>query len=148
MRDFEERPYWHKRYWIVGSIVGGIVGAVVLAFLFGYFIMLLWNWLMPLLFGLKIIDYWQAFGIALLARLLFCSFGGHGHSHHGHKYRKWNKDCGGGWEDSSEWKVKGDWHNWKHYKDYWREEGKASFEKYLEKRESEKKDDTDTKQES
>jgi hypothetical protein len=146
MRDINERPYWHTMVPLVGKIIGGIVGAVVLAFLFGYFIMLLWNWLMPGMFGLKIIDYWQAFGIALLARLLFGSFGGHGH-HGGHRSRRWNKDCGD-WGDSNEWKVKGDWHNWKYYKDYWREEGKESFEKYLQKRDSEKKSDTDTKQES
>jgi uncharacterized membrane protein len=33
--------------------------------------MLLWNWLMPLLFGLKTIGYFQAFGLHLLARLIF-----------------------------------------------------------------------------
>jgi hypothetical protein len=41
-------------------IFGGIILAVAMAFLFGYFVMLLWNWLMPVLFGLKIITYWQA----------------------------------------------------------------------------------------
>lgn len=32
---------------------------------------LLWNALMPALFGFKLISWWQAFGLALLARLLF-----------------------------------------------------------------------------
>jgi hypothetical protein len=52
-------------------IIGGIILAVVMAFLFGYFVMLLWNWLMPVIFGLTKITYWQAWGLLLLTHLLF-----------------------------------------------------------------------------
>ncbi|MBK6526662.1 MAG: hypothetical protein IPG07_14625 [Crocinitomicaceae bacterium] len=38
-------------------------------------VMLLWNWLMPTLFGLTIITFWQALGILILSKILF---GGHG----------------------------------------------------------------------
>jgi hypothetical protein len=31
----------------------------------------LWNWLMPEIFALKAITYWQAYGIQLLCSLLF-----------------------------------------------------------------------------
>ena len=41
--------------------------------------MLLWNWLMPDLFGLKEITYWQGWGLVLLSHLLFKT----GHSHYG-----------------------------------------------------------------
>lgn len=62
---------------------------------FGAAIMLLWNWLMPVIFGLGTLCYWQALGLLLLARLLFGHMG-HGHSGgwHGHKSRmreKWMK---------------------------------------------------------
>ena len=33
-------------------------------------VMLLWNWLIPELFGGKMINYWQALGILVLARIL------------------------------------------------------------------------------
>jgi hypothetical protein len=33
--------------------------------------MLLWNWLMPGLFGLAKIPYWQGWGLLLLSQLLF-----------------------------------------------------------------------------
>jgi len=33
----------------------------------------LWNWLMPVLFGLKTITFWQAWGLLYLAALLFKS---------------------------------------------------------------------------
>ena len=50
----------------------GIVGILMLAvILFGYPTMLLWNWLMPSLFGLPYITFWKACGINLLASILF-----------------------------------------------------------------------------
>ena len=61
-------------------ILIGIVGAVVLAFLLGLFVMLLWNWLMPAIFGLTAITYWQAWGLVLLSHILFKS------GHHGHRF--------------------------------------------------------------
>ncbi len=33
----------------------------------------LWNWLMPELFGLKIVTFWQAWGLVWLTSLLFKS---------------------------------------------------------------------------
>lgn len=37
-------------------------------------VMLLWNWLMPELFGLPKIPFWKALGLFALCRLLFGSF--------------------------------------------------------------------------
>ena len=37
----------------------------------GFVIMSLWNWLMPALFGLKSISYWQAWGLIILGKILF-----------------------------------------------------------------------------
>jgi len=45
-------------------------------------VMLLWNWLLPVLFGLSSISFWQALGILVLCRLLFGSFGGGHHRMH------------------------------------------------------------------
>jgi hypothetical protein len=50
-----------------------------LAFLFGWIVMLLWNWLMPDIFGLKRVTYWQAWGLLILCCILFKDFGS-GHS--------------------------------------------------------------------
>lgn len=46
--------------------------------LFGWVIMSLWNALMPALFGLKAIGYWQALGLFILAKILFGGFAGSG----------------------------------------------------------------------
>jgi hypothetical protein len=52
-----------------------ILGAGLL-FLFGFIVMLLWNWLMPEIFGLKTLTYWQAWGILALSCILFGRIGG------------------------------------------------------------------------
>ena len=38
---------------------------------FGYLMMALWNWLMPAVFGLHTIGFWQALGLFLLFSILF-----------------------------------------------------------------------------
>ncbi|MDR2292913.1 MAG: hypothetical protein LBE11_05500 [Prevotellaceae bacterium] len=43
--------------------------AVVVAF--GIIMMLLWNWLMPSIFNLNGINFWQALGLLAFARILF-----------------------------------------------------------------------------
>jgi hypothetical protein len=49
--------------------------------------MLLWNALVPGIFGLGAINFWQALGLLCLARLLFGGFG----MFHGHHGRGWGK---------------------------------------------------------
>lgn len=59
-----------RRNWFARGIA-----IVVLAFaaivLFGYVTMHLWNWLMPAVFGLHTITFWQAIGLMLLGKILF-----------------------------------------------------------------------------
>jgi hypothetical protein len=49
---------------------------VVAVAVFGFVIMSLWNWLMPTLFGLKEIGFWQALGVFILSKILFGGLGG------------------------------------------------------------------------
>jgi hypothetical protein len=44
-----------------------------------WIVMLLWNALLPVLFGISVINYWQAAGLVVLSRLLFGGFGKVGH---------------------------------------------------------------------
>ncbi len=51
-----------------------IIGILMLAVIvFGGPLMILWNWLMPTIFGLTEITFWQACGLQLLATILFKS---------------------------------------------------------------------------
>lgn len=53
---------------------------------FGGCVMVLWNWLMPELFGLPSISFLQAAGLLLLCKILFGGIGGC--HHHGNKLRQ------------------------------------------------------------
>jgi hypothetical protein len=52
-------------------IAWGIGFVLVFVLAFGYVVQLLWNWLMPEVFGLKAITYLQSIVLLLLARVLF-----------------------------------------------------------------------------
>lgn len=55
---------------LVGVIVV-LLATLVAAFIEGLFVMWLWNWLMPAIFGLGAITYWQGWGISFLCGMLF-----------------------------------------------------------------------------
>ena len=93
---------------VVGLVIAGVLAAAAFALAFGWFVMLLWNWLMPVVFGLGAITYWQAFGIVVLAKLIFGSMGGRG----GHDRR---------------------WHHWR---EFWEQEGREAFDRFLERRQA------------
>jgi hypothetical protein len=42
----------------------------------GFVLMNLWNWLMPAIFGLHAISFWQALGMVFLSKILFGGFRG------------------------------------------------------------------------
>lgn len=103
---------------VAGFALLGVAGAAVFALAFGYFVMLLWNWLMPAIFHLGTIGYWQAFGIVILAKLIFGSVGGGAGRHRG----RWHRHGG----------PRDDWggDKWRFYHDFWKEEGKAAFDRF------------------
>lgn len=58
---------------VLSTISAAFLLAVLLALLIGGPLWLLWNWLMPTIFGLPYITFWQAVGLNLLATILFKS---------------------------------------------------------------------------
>ena len=83
--DTEDRmEQWFRSRWARGLahripmvIVGAIIG-VALAFVFGLVVMAMWNWVMPAVFGLAQITYWQAWALLVLAHILFKAGSGSG----------------------------------------------------------------------
>jgi len=74
------------------------IGFLAVAAGFAAVVMLLWNWLMPSLFGLTVVSFWQALGLLVLCRILFGGLGGWHHRGHGrgldgmhHLREKWQK---------------------------------------------------------
>jgi hypothetical protein len=67
-----------------------ILGMVLFAFIGGEIVLQLWNWLLPPLFGWRVLTFWQALGLLALCRILFGGFGFHGSRRSGVRGR-----CGG-----------------------------------------------------
>ena len=61
----------NMNYLVVG--LGIVVIIAFIALLVSIPVWLLWNWLMPAIFGLKTISWLQALGLAVLCGLLFKS---------------------------------------------------------------------------
>jgi hypothetical protein len=55
-----------------------ILAMIVFIAVGGEVVRLLWNWLLPALFGWRQITFWQALGLLALCRILFGGFGVHG----------------------------------------------------------------------
>jgi len=110
------------------KVVFMIIAAIVFLLLFGYGFMLLWNWLMPDVFGLPALSYWKAVGILVMAKILFGSFEGMGSKKGSKKHNRtrFRNNCGS------------DFSKWKHYDAFWKEEGKKAFDGYIERRHIEK----------
>ncbi len=108
---------------IAGMIIFGAIFITGLAILFGFVIMWLWNWLMPEIFGLTTLTFWQAVGLIIFAKLIFGGFGGGSSSKKSSK--RSDKECK---KDS-----KTDFSKWKYYDKFWKEEGDAYYRQYVER---------------
>jgi hypothetical protein len=105
---------------LIGLGFAGVVFAGLFALVLGVVVQWLWNWLMPDIFGLHPISYWQAFGLLFLSKLLF---GGFGHHHPSHHLKKG---------------VRHDHPNhWKHYNRFWREKGHAAADDLIKRTQTE-----------
>lgn len=111
---------------IVGIVLFGIVAIGALAILFGYILMSLWNGLMPELFDLPMITYWQAVGLFFLAKILF-GFGGSSGSSGGNKsHSKDDDSC------RNRKSKKRDFSKWAYYDKFWEEKGETAYNEYVE----------------
>ena len=129
-----EGSFFSRGMRIFFMVIGGMALAVLVAAIFGFAVMYLWNWLMPGLFGLKTIGYWQALGIVLLSKLLFGNFGHH-HGHHGMhgRFRRKAKYFYRDYPEISE--------NYREYREFWEKEGSKAFSEFLEKKQGPKEDE-------
>lgn len=122
--NWKNTPQWVK---IICYVFLGIASVIALGFLFGLLIKLLWNWLMPELFGLKEISYWQGIGIFILARIIFGSVGGNSSSPKSKNDKKIQADkCND--NDKADDKD----HSTRNYDEWWEAEGKKAFDDYME----------------
>lgn len=101
---------------IVIHVFAGLVMALAFGLIFGYFVMLLWNNLVPSIFGLKEITTWQGTGLVILSRLLIGTRG------YGHSEKRFKRYRAAKVNDQSQI--------------WWETEGQQALEKYLTKQTS------------
>jgi hypothetical protein len=75
-----------RRNWVLRGLGFALI-AVLFVTAVGAIVMLLWNSLLPSLFGLRAIGFWEALGLLVLARILFGGFRGRGGWHWGWRHR-------------------------------------------------------------
>ncbi|MFN8415534.1 MAG: hypothetical protein U0U66_04300 [Cytophagaceae bacterium] len=99
-----------KHFLLFGLKIALMAALFIVAVGFGF--MYLWNWLMPELFQLPVIDFCQSIGIVIMSKILFSGWGRKGHCH----------QCGGG----------GFWrHKWKKHMEHMSEEDKARLKERI-----------------
>lgn len=110
-----------------------IVFAILIMALVVYGTMYLWNLLMTDIFNLRAISYWEALGLLILAKILF-GFGNH--SSKGSRHKKNRK------QKMEDWcKSRKNFSDWKHYDNFWKEEGEKAYTAYVERIENDKEND-------
>ena len=70
-----------------GHVILGLGAVIAVAFVFGWVTMTAWNAVIPAVFNLPLLTFWQAVGLLVLGRILTARF----HHHRGHR-DKWRKD--------------------------------------------------------
>ena len=86
-----ERKIENRIAKMIGIGIMVVIGFIVFVFVGGVIVQALWNWLMPTIFGLPTLDFWQALGLLALTRILFGGFsmgGGKGGGWRGGKHRR------------------------------------------------------------
>ena len=117
---------------IIALFAAGGAGALILAGLFGFVFMHLWNYVMPDLFGIKTISFFQSVGLVILSKILFGSL-----KHHPARHirktlsRKINNRCGQ-LNDFPPEVVE----NYDEYCEYWEIEGSEGFKKFMSRNKS------------
>ena len=70
-----------------------IAGMAFVIFLGGEIVKLLWNWLVPSVFGLRPLTFWEAAGMLALCRILFGGISGRGMSGNMRDYSERRQQC-------------------------------------------------------
>lgn len=102
---------------IARHVLLGIGLVAAFAVVFGWVVMMAWNYVVPSLFGLPMVTFWQAVAVLVLARVLTGRLT-HGHHRRFHHHRRHRRGAGGA--DSAAL-----------YSAWWDEEGETAFNAYV-----------------
>lgn len=126
---------------IIRHVIGGLIFAALFALIFAILVKLLWNGIMPAVFDLKTISFWQAFCMILLVKLIFGGMGSRYRYYHPGRSYYYSKDRRYLYKwmrnnyrfEDDELNTMSRRKKWEYYRQYWQDEGKAAFEAYIKK---------------
>jgi hypothetical protein len=155
METIENESGKYHRHFSIWQCMGfgilGVLGFIAFVFIGGTLIMWLWNSIASPLFHTTTINFWEAIGLAVLARLLFGG-GCHGWHHGGRRWKHgmWHgrhsgnchtqNDCGCHTNTNDKYEFSSDndkcecgpdKEKWKFYDDYWKQEGEKAFNEFV-----------------
>jgi len=81
-----------RRKWIFIA-PAAILGILLFIAIGGELVLHLWNWLLPPLFGWRLITFWQAVGLLALCRILFGGVSGRGFHRSNWRRRRMAERC-------------------------------------------------------
>jgi hypothetical protein len=136
--QYSPRRYSRRITPRIGRVFGwafiGLMFVCLFALVFGFVVKWLWNMLMPAIFDLGAITFWQAFALIVLAKLLFGSFGGP-HRSNRKSWHDWGQrhDWHRPWDRFGEKRdsMRDRFRDWKYYHQFWEDEGKEAFKAYV-----------------
>jgi len=133
---WRDQPQWVK---IPTYVVFGTIAAVGFGLLFGIVIRELWNWLMPMIFGLPEITFWQSVGLFVLAKIIFGGCGSGSKSDSCKRPKPPRRPGPGDFHGPMDHGPmdrgpERDFRNWRFYDEWWESEGKASFDTYADRK--------------
>ena len=140
MSDMKEKCMTPDGAMKVLKIIGMVILGIAALFAFGFVVQLLWNWLMPRIFDLPAITYWEGLGVLALSSILFGRLGGGSGDDSKKKDKKsshpirdeirrevekeFEKEYGKKTENEDNAESE------QLYEKWWESEGKSSFEKF------------------
>lgn len=78
---------YNKKRWFFRGFIFALVFIAVLSLA----VMLLWNWLMPIIFGISAITYFQATGLLILSKILLTGVGKRPSPYHFSRRKYWHE---------------------------------------------------------
>ncbi|MCK5785561.1 MAG: hypothetical protein KAH54_03270 [Candidatus Sabulitectum sp.] len=118
-----------KVFVVLGFVILGIIAVTALAIIFGLVVQWLWNALMPVIFSLPEVTYWQAVGLVVLGHIFF---GNHNHST---KVNRGSRHDNHSDEKHVHINENGHEHHYDSFREFWNDYGRDAFDKWLNRNE-------------
>ena len=129
--DLQHYRKLNRGLWIGAYVLLKVAGSTIFALVFGWAVLRVWNWLIPGIFGIGAIHYWQAFGLVILVPLIIGSL------RRRDSYWRSLQEGSRTAERAGKWEYECRLHLVEHFFDFLHDEDNEVFVRYSERRQGE-----------